>query len=280
MALVLHANGAFLSATRWLELAPISVKVQAMNTVQSCSNLSFRRIWIDSKKLKKQIILFIVPGLVYLIVWTALDMPKQTESLTLDHSGNANIVNLDRNCSSASVIWNIISYVWQFLLLLSSSVLSFFSRDVEDQNKEIKFIGLLVYSHLMFLIFRIIVWRLSLNGSIRGTTGSSIESISLSLDVIIGVVIYFGSKFYAIMVENKSNSVYRGGLASAIYQPSDLSGVAQLRKARVSVIKTKSSLKKSIVKSYRSVTSRRSSNFKHSDDGKKVKFKDTAHIKD
>ena len=124
-----------------------------MNTVQSCSHLSFQRIWIASKKLKKQFILLIAPVIVYLIVWTAVDMPKPIESLTLDHSNDENIVNLDKNCSSTHVIWKMISYMWQSLLLLSSAVLAFFTGDVKDQIKEIKLIGLLVYSHLVFLIF-------------------------------------------------------------------------------------------------------------------------------
>ena len=209
-----------------------------MNAVQSCADLHFWRIEIDLKKLKKQLILFITPVVTYLIVWTVLDMPGPIESLTLDNSGDQNIVHLDRSCSSASRIWKIISYALQFLLLLSSSVLAFQSRGVVDQIKEIKFIGFLVYSHLMFLIFRVVIWRLSLNGSIPGTEGSSIESICLSVDVLIGTVIYFGPKFYDIISENNKSSSYQSsGLAGAANRASsDLSGVSRLRQSRVSVI--------------------------------------------
>ena len=283
-----------------LELVPILVKVQVMNAVQKCKVIHFRRIEIDSKRLRKQLILFIAPILTYLIVWTAVDMPEPIESLTLDNSGDKNIVYLDRSCSSASVVWSTIAYVWQFLLLLSSSVLAFQSRGMKEQIKEIKFIGFLAYSHIMFLIFRIVVRRLSLNSSIPGTTCSSIESILLSLDVLIGTVIYFGPKFYDIMTE-KSNAVNRNGLAGAHLRSSELSNLSRLRQSRVSVIIKKPSMMESDMlrsssKSNLSIISDGSSNPKellpcaldestnHSNAAsnavKKVTFIDTVHAED
>ena len=180
-----------------LELAPIFVKAQAMNRVNSSFNeICFRRIDIDPKRMKKFVFVFICPVLIYLIVWTAIDMPKSIESLTMsDNRKNMNIVYLDRCCLSTSVVWSVMGYIWQFLLLLSSVVLAIQSSKVQEKVKESQLIGFLAYSHFMFLIFRIVAHALILSGSVPGTIGSSVESILLSVDVITGTTIFFGHKF-------------------------------------------------------------------------------------
>ena len=201
------------------------VKVQSINRVTR-ESMRFRRIEIDHNKLRTYPILFLFPVLTYLIVWTIIDMPKSIESLSLDRSGNGNIIDLDRFCSSGSEVWGIMSYVWQALLLLSASVLAYQSRDVVEEMNESQKIGFLVYSHFMFLIFRIVTRALALSGSIVGSVSSAAIGILLSFDILIGTMIYFGPKFYNIMTENsKGNQFNKSGLAGAgSLDPSELFG--------------------------------------------------------
>lgn len=198
-----------------LEIAPILIKVQAINHVTR-ESVRFRRIRVNTKKLKTYPIYFAVPVIIYLIVWTCVDMPKSTSAAIFDNSDNENVVNIDYACSSKLQIWVIIGYVWQVLLLLSASVLAFLSRDVVEEMNESQWIGFLTYSHLMFLIFRIVVRGLWSNGVILGSVASSSISMILSLDVIVGAVIYFGPKFFKILNANSSShKLFKSGLAAA-----------------------------------------------------------------
>lgn len=198
-----------------LELAPILVKVQSVNKVAR-EAMRFRRIEVDHVKLRRYPIIFLIPVLIYLSVWTAVDMPKSIESLLLDESGDGNIIDLDRFCSSDSEIWSMMAHFWQVALLLSASVLAFQSRDVVEEMNESRKIGFLIYSHFMFLIIRIVVRNLALNGSILGSISSVVVSMLLSFDVLIGIFIYFGPKFYNIATENsKANKMKQSGLAGA-----------------------------------------------------------------
>ena len=234
-----------------------------MNQVRRCVNLRSSLIKIGSNKMKKQLALFVIPVLIYLIVWTSVDMPKPIELLTLDNKGNKNIVDLDRSCSSTFVTWSIIAYVWQFLLLLSSSVLAFQFRGVRDEINESQSIGMLVYSHLMFLIFRIVCQGLSLKGSITKTAGSSIVSILLSVDVLAGTVIYFGPKFYNVMTENKDIS--QSGLASAGHKnSSSLTRLLRLRTQGVRAIRKKPPLESHMKTNMKTIISGPSDVHRHS----------------
>ena len=116
-----------------LELAPILVKVQAINKVTR-EAMRFRRIEIDSKKLKIYPILFAIPAIIYLIVWTSVDTPLMINNLKLKND-EISIVELNQSCSSSSQIWSIMAYIWQALLLLCASVLAYQSRDVVEEMK-------------------------------------------------------------------------------------------------------------------------------------------------
>ena len=223
-----------------LEVAPILIKVQAINRVTS-DPVSFRNIKIDVKKLKKYPFFFVTPVILYLIVWTAVDMSEATNIFILDKTCTGNVIEIYKTCTSRSAVWPIVAYLWQALLLISASVLAFQSRHDLDEMNESQWIGFLVYSHFMFLIFRIAIRALSLNGAILGSLATLIVCIILSLDVLAALVIYFGPKFYKIATEGSSKSVFMNGLASGGAGDSGeyiggMSSISRLRKAGISVI--------------------------------------------
>lgn len=100
--------------------------------------------------------------------------------------------------------------------------------------KEPRYIGVLCYSHLMFLIIRIVVRGLSTYEAISGSLASSCVSLILSLDVLFAVAIYFGPKCYNILTENSGKKYKSSGLASAT--DGSIAGIARLRRAGVSAI--------------------------------------------
>ncbi len=117
-----------------LELAPILVKVQAINKVTR-EAMRFRRIEIDAKKLRRYPFFFAIPVLIFLIVWTSVDMPMSMNNLEIDGIEEGRSVELNKSCSSVLQTWSIMAYAWQGLLLLSASVLAFQSRDVVEEMK-------------------------------------------------------------------------------------------------------------------------------------------------
>ena len=70
-----------------LELAPLLVKIQAINTVAR-EALRFRRIRIDAEKLKTYPILFAIPVIIYLIAWVCLDRPVIIDRLEVVEDGS------------------------------------------------------------------------------------------------------------------------------------------------------------------------------------------------
>ena len=214
-----------------------------MNTICRSGNIHLDHIEIDPKKLKKYLIVFIIPVLIFLIIWTAVDMPEPLDLLTMNSDDvSEKIINLDSYCSSVSIVWSVLGYMWQLLLLLSSVVLVCQFQGIED-IKESQYIAFMAYSNFMFWIFRIVARALTLYQSIPGTVGCAIGSMLLSCDVLTGAMIYFGPKFYNILCENSTKNLMSTGLAGASpvenknSESSDLSKLLKLRKAGINVIR-------------------------------------------
>ncbi len=111
-------------------------------------------------------------------------------------------------------------------------------------TSESQCVGFLAYSHLMFLIFRIVIRGLSINEAILGSVASSAESLILSLDVLVGVAIYFGPKFYSILTMSPSANRASNGTSSerrssVILSSTSIGHVSEIVN-RISVIRTDS----------------------------------------
>merc|ERR1719232_1838428 len=65
------------------EIAPILVKVAVINKVTRYG-MQYRRVSIDRKKMLKAPLLFIIPVVLYLILWTVIDIPTFSQIEVLD----------------------------------------------------------------------------------------------------------------------------------------------------------------------------------------------------
>ncbi|CAJ1968191.1 unnamed protein product [Cylindrotheca closterium] len=170
------------------ELVPLIIKVTALNHLMKASK-KMRRVQINRQQLYTS--LLVLSGIValYLIVWTAVDPSKATEVRKLEDDRTT--VTSHFGCRSSSPYWNIIYLIWESILILWCSVLAFQSRNVQAEFNESKSLGMMIYSHFIFLALRVIV---SLVFDDDAYTSSIATSYLLSLDIIVALMIYLVPK--------------------------------------------------------------------------------------
>ena len=187
----------FVNVGYTLELAPLLVKVAAINQLTSASE-RMQKIKIERGKLFQTA--FAVAGfiIVYLSVWTAIDAPQKEGELSLSTSmtaQNETIVYQTYYCSSASLAWQYVALGWTCFLLFSSTVLAFQMRNVRQEFNESMTLAMMTYSHFVFAILRLVVFLL--NG-VDQSHQDFYLSILLSLDSMAALFMYFLPKFLVL----------------------------------------------------------------------------------
>lgn len=177
-----------------LELVPILIKVSAINRLGREARL-FRRAQIDPNRFRKFLSSSLAIILLYLIHWTLFDKPRRDDDLEVLEEGETTTVAIYAGCSSSTPVWAIMALSWESIILLSSTILAYQSREVIKQLSESKWLTFLVYSHSMFLIVRLVVQILFFSKMILSSLTSKITAITLSLETICAILIYFLPKF-------------------------------------------------------------------------------------
>ena len=177
-----------------IALCPILIKVHTINKISRYAR-RFRRVNIDGKKLLRYPIFAMIPILLYLIVWTAVDRPTILDILSLD-ADDESVILVTQSCSSSSGVWILMSYLWQLLLLLVATILVFQSSDASEEMNE-KQLGYLVYSQFVYLALRLVIILLTSSDiTALGSNRSPILGIILSVDVTCSLAIFMGPKLY------------------------------------------------------------------------------------
>ncbi len=176
-----------------LQFVPILIKVSAINKITRLGR-QLRRAQINPHRFKRIVVLTVSSVIVYLIVWTLLDPSRRDEVVTKGDEEDA--VNVHVGCASQSVIWEIVAYSWECILLLATTVLTFQSRDVMKELNESHSLAFMVYSHFLFLLMRVAVYILMLNNVITTAIASKVVAIFLSVDSIAAVSIYVWPKLF------------------------------------------------------------------------------------
>mmetsp|Transcript_42195 Transcript_42195/g.101915 ORF Transcript_42195/g.101915 Transcript_42195/m.101915 type:complete len:969 (-) Transcript_42195:2251-5157(-) len=166
------------------ELVPLIIKVTALNHLMRASK-KMRRVKIKPAQLYTSLLALSGIVTVYLIVWTAVDPPQATEIRKLEDDRIT--VTSHFGCRSSSTYWNITYLVWEGVLILWCSVLAFQSRNVQAEFNESKSLGMMIYSHFIFLALRVIV---SLVFDDDAYTSSIATSYLLSCDIVVALIIY------------------------------------------------------------------------------------------
>ena len=189
-----------------LELTPLITKVAGVNHIMKMGR-NMRRAKINRTFLLRlsSFITFLV--IVYLILWTVLDPPQVYPDYELTEKMNDDgetIVWVLNVCASESQLWKYFTAGWHAMLLLCSTILAIQMRKISVQGfSESPTLGLLVYSHFMFVILRIITFGLS--PQVSEFTLSRCRSIIFSVDTIATIVIYFLPKFAGEDIESISS---------------------------------------------------------------------------
>lgn len=199
-----------------MALIPILVKMSAINKIRRNSR-SCRRVKIDKNLFKKIITGALGIVVIFIIVWTVVDPPSRVETYLLIEDDDKDIQNTTvevyESCSSKSSTWNIIALVVEFLILLSSTVLAFQSRDVMQFVADSHLIGVLVYSHTLFLIASIV--NVMTNSGAKGSSlAQKITSVIVSIETIVAICVYFVTKFFIIYRESEDISENSSDLRS------------------------------------------------------------------
>ena len=196
------------SASKWfvllgytLQFVPLLFKIAAINRI-SHESLSFRRVDFKLKNLKLAVFYIILSVLLFLSIWTYID-PNTSVVHEILKDREQGIVSSAVTCASVSRIWRVITFVWEAVLLLCILVLALQSQSMIAELDESQALTLMVYTHFLFLVLRLIVGWMGFLGSIMTNVEGGITSLLLSLDTILCILIYFGNKFFAIMKSDR-----------------------------------------------------------------------------
>ena len=192
-----------------LELVPLVVKVTAVVKLMTAA-YRYRHVTVSRRKLFTVVFCLLFLCIAYCACWMVLDPPQQVAAYELTSYTNVNqetIINETYHCSSQSQNWQYVVVVWNTILLLWATILALQTRkfQVADNFGDSYTLGVMIYSHSMFLLLRLLTFFFS-PSSTGGSGGGSqsfnesvlqqSRSIIFSLDTIITIFIYFVPKIY------------------------------------------------------------------------------------
>ena len=192
-----------------LALVPILIKVSAINKL-SRGGMGCRRVEIDPNRFKKILSVTISVLFLFLTIWTSLDMPRKIKQYEMGKD-NLSDINVYVGCESQRGEWKMAAYVWEFLLLLSATILTFQSRDVIQQLNESSSLAFMVYSHFVFVIARVLTTVMEMVVFLPSASVLKINSLLTSFDALFGMLIYFGPKFFHLMSPQGRMASRKGG---------------------------------------------------------------------
>ena len=187
------------SFTTCRALSSILIKVGAINKMTNYESRK-NELLIDAKSLKRYPLYFISIVIIFLSIWSIVDIPKQTETLSLGNDEVSSNIIVEYSCSSKSSAWTFIAYLWQGLILSCTGVLTFQSSIVIKEFNESKSLSWLIYSQFLFLIFRVATVFVTNRGWISRSIQMPLVGIVLCGDMLTGTFIYIGSKLKSMTV--------------------------------------------------------------------------------
>ena len=238
--LVIPPSDVSCSAIIWLtnlgytmELVPLIIKVAAINRLMLAAQ-RMRRVVLKRQSLFGAV--FLLSGLVvcYLVLWTILDPPiKKAEYDLTDRETDTGetIVLRSYYCQSNSNFWFHISVAYHVMLLICATVLAFQMRKVQHDINESQVLAILIYSHFVFVMLRVLAF--SLEDSLHISYLARYQSIIYSGDAIATCFIYFFPKFVSIKDSENSDEMLSGASfhvsRSSFAHPGGLRGSSQHR---------------------------------------------------
>jgi hypothetical protein len=186
-----------------LVLAPLAVKVTAISRLLRHARM-MRRHTISQRELFVSISLLVVIALIYLTIWTVLDPPTMVVDIVL-RDNTDDVVDAHVLCSSTHTFWGGGALGWEGILIFYSFVLAWQARRIIKQKKiaELQMVCNMAYASFMVFVFRSVVFYLP-SVAIVPHTRAGAESILLSFDTMLSVLVYFGPKF--VLIQSKAET--------------------------------------------------------------------------
>ena len=214
-----------------LQFIPLLLKIAAINKITRMS-MQLRRVNYNLKRLKTGVFSAVIAVIIYLSIWTLID-PSTNKDIQLFLDETKSMVVINHTCASRKNIWKIILYLWEAFQLISILVLTLQSQTLIREMDESQALTLMVYTHILFLVLRLIVGWFGLSYLFNPDTSISIKSLLLSWDTILCVVIYFGDKARRIRTTPSIDTDRR--LSTHINVRSLRSGAGSMRAGRSSI---------------------------------------------
>jgi len=240
MAIAIGTFNTTCMLSRWMtvlgyaiELTPIVIKVGTINKLVREAR-QHRPYALNPKRLDSYFINTILLIIFYLIVTTLIDPVKATPVASMHRDDEVVVTMLDETCSSSRIQWATLDYIIQAALVLSACVLAIQSRDVFAEFNEGQGLALMVYSHLIFLIIRVVADRV-ISTSLSKSLFPKIDSILKSFDIIFAMAFYFGQKFLPIICPNYHERTARPERTARLDASMPVGGAIAMRTLRVEV---------------------------------------------
>ena len=186
-----------------LLLVPLIVKISAINRLMSATK-KMRRVKITPNVLYCKVMAWMLLVTIFLIVYQTVDPPSIQYWSFLEKSDSFEDPDTIRNtigCGGESFAFDYCVIGFEFFLIIFATVLAYQSRNTQSDFNESKKLGLMIYSHFIFVALRGILFAFfetdiaSTNGESFGpATISAVNSILMSLDVLSATSIYVLSK--------------------------------------------------------------------------------------
>lgn len=186
------------------ELVPLILKVAAIAQLVAAA-AKFKRVQLEKGKLYGAVFTMSLLVFIFLILWTVIDPTiKRTDfRLTEDTTDVGDtIVMRSYYCHSDSDTWLFISTGWHGILLLAATVLAVQTRKLRRDINESGVIAVLVYSHAIFVVLRMLLYYFSDKFTVWNLV--RYQSLIFSIDVIAACSIYFFPKIF--LEEQQANN--------------------------------------------------------------------------
>ena len=205
------------------------IKVSALNRMMASAK-RFRRVTLNRQSLYLSVGLITAIIVALLTVWTVLDPPRtQPEySMTNDYTSNGlpeqQIVHKTYYCSSEATAWQFAAEGWNTVLLLCASALAYQSRNLIQHFNESRTLGFMIYSHLIFVLFRMVTLMLDDNNMAKGDTLDWLRNLSYAVDQVATCFIYFLPKLTAHLRGEDNISETLSNFNMTCFTPSKMNG--------------------------------------------------------
>ena len=187
-----------------LALGPILIKISAINRISiNTTDGSINtddRIQTNALHFRNIFSTAVFALVIFLSLWTVFDRPYQDLEYFMDDEENG-YVEVHIGCVSRTNAWEIAALSWEGILLFAASILTYQSQHMLVELNESLWFAVTVYSHLLFLVMRLLLMMLMFSRIIPSDLAMKILSLLLSFDVLLSMGLYFGPKFYEVIKE-------------------------------------------------------------------------------